>query len=258
MRQVTGTIAFRERLLLRPGTKVEVSLLDVSRADAASEPIVRAVIDELSPPPIPFVLNIDGARIDEHRSYSVRATIRRGSRLLFTTDTRYPVLTRGAGNTVELLLTRVGGPATRPDASLTNIYWKLVSIAGERYRHESANREPHLKLHTEGGAFTGFAGCNTYTGRFELGEGMLRFDRLAVTRRACLEGMEVEARFMGALRMINRYEIRGDTMQLFHDDQMLLGFEQLLFQLVDALHQQFGIGVVRIRIVGNQLDVFFK
>ena len=40
---------------------------------------------------------------------AVRATIRADGKLLFTTDTVYPVLTRGAGHEVELMLRRVPG-----------------------------------------------------------------------------------------------------------------------------------------------------
>jgi putative lipoprotein len=39
----------------------------------------------------------------------VRARIIEGERLLFTTDTAYPVLTSGNGSEVELLLIRVRG-----------------------------------------------------------------------------------------------------------------------------------------------------
>ena len=49
------------------------------------------------------------------------------------------------------------------------------------------------------------------------------------TQRACLAGVEVEARFVAALQMVARHETRGDTMQLFRDDEMLLGFEAVHF-----------------------------
>lgn len=231
MQQVTGTLSYRERLLLRPGAVAEVSLLDVSRADAPARTIARQLIDDPSAPPIPFVLKYDPAEIDQRMSYAVRAVIRQEDRLLFTTDTMYPVITRGAGNTVDLLLKRVGGPGpeTKPDASLTNTYWKLVSVGGEMYRHVGANREPHLKLLERDNAVTGFGGCNGYSGRIELADGMLRFSDLAVTQRACLEGMEIESRFLAALREANRYAIRGDTLRLLRDDEDVLGFEAVYF-----------------------------
>jgi len=52
---VAGTLMCRERIILRPGTVVEVSLLDTSRADAPATEIARQVIENPEPPPIPFV-----------------------------------------------------------------------------------------------------------------------------------------------------------------------------------------------------------
>jgi len=102
--QVTGTLSYRERILLRPGTVAEVWLLDVSKMDVAAVELAHQVIENPGAPPIPFALGYDEADIDERLSYSVRATIKNGNRLLFTTDTHYPVLTRGAGDTVEIEL----------------------------------------------------------------------------------------------------------------------------------------------------------
>lgn len=229
MQQVTGTVSFPTHAALPAGTVAEVSLLDVSRAGAPATTIAQQAIEDPSTFPVAFVLEYDPAQIDERMSYAVRAVVHHEGRLLYTTDTHYPVLTRGAGNTTDLVLKRVGDPDTRPDASLTNTYWKLVSIASEAYRHEGANREPHLKLRAEGNAVTGFGGCNSYTGRFDANGGMLRFPELAPTQRACLHGMEVEARFMAALREANRFEIRGDTLRVFRDNEILLGFEAVYF-----------------------------
>jgi putative lipoprotein len=229
--QVTGTLLYRERLILRPGAVAEVSLLDVSRADAPARTIAQQVIRDPSAPPIPFVLEYNPADTDQRMSYAVRAVIRQHDQLLFTTDTVYPVITRGAGHTVDLLLKRVGGPTTRPDASLTETYWKLVSVAGQAYRHAGANREPHLMLRTDGNAVTGFGGCNTFTGRFEqdASVGRLRFDQLAATQRACLDGMDIEARFLAMLQEANRYVIQGDALHLLRNDEVLLRFEAVYF-----------------------------
>jgi putative lipoprotein len=230
-RQVTGTLLYRERLILPPGAVAEVSLLDVSRADAPARAIAQQVIRDPSPPPIPFVLEYDLADIDQRMSYAVRASIRQHDQLLFTTDTVYPVITRGADHTVDLLLKRVGEPTTRPDASLTETYWKLVSMAGQPYRHVGANREPHLKLRTDGNSVTGFGGCNTFSGRFEpdASVGRLRFGQPVATQRACLDGMDNEARFLKMLQEANRYVIRGDALRLLRDNEVLLGFEAVYF-----------------------------
>jgi len=60
--QVTGTLKFRERIILRPGTVVEVSLPETSRVDAPATEFVRQVIENPEPPPIPFVLEYTSGR----------------------------------------------------------------------------------------------------------------------------------------------------------------------------------------------------
>ena len=105
--RVTGTLTYRERMALPPGAVAEVWLLDTSLADVPSVEIAHQRIEEPGNPPIPFVLEYDTQQIREGMQYSVRATIRHDDRLLFTSDTHYPVLTRGAGNTADLILIRV-------------------------------------------------------------------------------------------------------------------------------------------------------
>ena len=109
MEEVTGTLVYRERMALPPGAFAEVWLLDTSLADVAAVEIAYQRIDDPGSPPIPFALDYDPAKIREGMQYSVRATIRHADRLLFTSDTHYPVLTRGAGNTAEIMLVLVQG-----------------------------------------------------------------------------------------------------------------------------------------------------
>jgi len=108
---VSGSVTYRERMALSPEAVLEVHLQDISRADAAATEISSLVIPNPGQVPIPFELEYDPAAIDERMTYSVRASITDRGRLVFTTDTAIPVLTRGAGNTVELVLVRVGGNA---------------------------------------------------------------------------------------------------------------------------------------------------
>ena len=64
-------------------------------------------IDPARNPPYMFEIECDPDRIDERHSYSARAKIVNGGKLLFATDTNCPVLTRGAGDSVEILLKNV-------------------------------------------------------------------------------------------------------------------------------------------------------
>jgi putative lipoprotein len=105
--QVAGTLMYRERIALPPGAVAEVWLLDTSLADAPAIEIAYQKIQDPGSPPIPFALEYDPQQIREGMQYTVRATIKHADRLLFTSDTHYPVLTRGAGNTADVMLIMV-------------------------------------------------------------------------------------------------------------------------------------------------------
>jgi putative lipoprotein len=111
--QVTGSVAYRERIALPADAVVDVQLLDTSIADVAAQVIAEAMISaEGRQVPISFSLQYDPAKIDPSHRYSVRATIRSGDgMLMFSTTQAYPVLTHGAPSKVNLLLHTVGhGP----------------------------------------------------------------------------------------------------------------------------------------------------
>jgi putative lipoprotein len=103
---VTGSATYRERIALPADAELIVQLLDVSLADAPSTVIAEQRIAPVSVP-APFTLSYDPATIDPRHIYAVSARIERGGRLLFVTDSRHPVLTRGGGNTVEIVMKRV-------------------------------------------------------------------------------------------------------------------------------------------------------
>jgi putative lipoprotein len=85
-------------------------LLDTSLADAPAVEIAYQRIEDPGTPPIPFTLDYDPREINERMQYGVRATIRHTGQLLFTSDTHYPVLTRGAGNKAEVMLIMINDP----------------------------------------------------------------------------------------------------------------------------------------------------
>ena len=227
--QVTGTLMYRERIALRPGSVAEVWLLDTSLADAPAVEIAYQKIDDPGNPPIPFVLDYDPAEIREGMQYGVRATIKHRDQLLFTSDTHYPVLTRGAGNSAEVLLVMVDRTPGKPGASLTGTYWKLTSIGTDAYNHEGEQPEPHLKFDAESGIVSGQTGCNSFSGGYKtsstMSGAMLELGNLAVTMRACVSGMETERAYLDGLGAVNRYEISGNTLTLYADDERLLAFE---------------------------------
>lgn len=109
-RVISGTVTYRERMSMPPDAVIDVSVQDVSLQDVKSVLIERVVINaDGRQVPIAFELQVDPADVDERMTYALRATISTADgQLLWTTDTMYPVLTRGAsdgGN--ELILRKI-------------------------------------------------------------------------------------------------------------------------------------------------------
>jgi putative lipoprotein len=106
--QVTGTVTYRERIALPLTAVVKVQLIDVSRADAPAVVLGEQLIETAGKQvPFSFVIAYDPAGIDERMSYAVQARIEAGGRLLFISDQRYAVITRGAPKHVDLVLKAV-------------------------------------------------------------------------------------------------------------------------------------------------------
>ena len=106
--QVTGTVSYRERIMLPPGHVLTVRVEDVSLADAPARVMVEAQEPIAGAPPYRVVLAFSGAEVDPRHTYAVRADIRDPSgALVFVTDTRHAVLTQGAPSSADIVLKAV-------------------------------------------------------------------------------------------------------------------------------------------------------
>lgn len=109
MRAVKGTLFYRERIALVPNAEVQITLEDVSLADAPSKIMAKQVFtSDGDQVPLDFELSYDKNQIQPNHRYSVRAQIRIDGKLRFTTDTAYPVITdKAETENVQLLLKAV-------------------------------------------------------------------------------------------------------------------------------------------------------
>jgi uncharacterized lipoprotein YbaY/heat shock protein HslJ len=105
--RVSGSLSYRERLALTSEAVAEVSLRDVTLADAPAPLISQQMIEDPGQVPIRFELSVPADQIDPRRAYAVQARITDRGRLLFISDTHTPVLTRGSGNEVRMTLVAV-------------------------------------------------------------------------------------------------------------------------------------------------------
>ena len=98
------------------GAVFEATLEDVSRADAPASVIASTRLASPGNPPLKFSIAYDPARIVATNRYVVRAQITHDGKLLFTSDTAAPVITRGSPMSVSIVLTKSSG-VRRGDAT---------------------------------------------------------------------------------------------------------------------------------------------
>jgi putative lipoprotein len=225
---VSGTITYRERMALTPDAEVEIKLLDVSLADITATEIASITITDPGQVPVDFLLSYDPETIQPQHTYSIRAEISDRGRRMFTTDTSYPVLTRDNGNHVDMVLIAMqSNPVKRPNASLTETYWRVISIYEEPYQPNENEREAHLKLRINNNVVEGSTGCNNFGGTYTLSDKTITLGPLAMTMMACIDQMETEQKYTQALGEMDSYKITGDTLLIYHDGTVILRFEAI-------------------------------
>ena len=203
---IEGSATYRERIAVPPDATLFVELQDVSLADAPAVTLA-AQRYALAGVPAQFELTYDDALIRDGHRYSVRASISQGQRLLFTTDTSYPVLTNGADDAVDLILVQV-----QSEPSLDNTGWIVGTLNGAPVE---AERRPEL-IFAQNGAFSGSGGCNRFTGQAEISGNQIDFPgNMAATLMACPPPLdEVEREFLKALQTITSFARQGDALAL--------------------------------------------
>lgn len=93
--------------------------------------------------------------------------------------------------------------------------WTLTELGGRPAPTGAGGQHPNLRFDTDSSHVSGFAGCNRIAGSFTVDGQKLHFAPLAMTKMACIEGMELEQRFADTLARTNRYELTASGMTFF-------------------------------------------
>ena len=226
---VSGTASYRERIAMPKNAVFEAILADVGQADGDAERIGSAVMDNPGNPPYHFSITYDPRRIVESHTYSVRATIKIGEQLAFTSDISYPVITHGNGKEVNILLKSVAGRAAAVasgesggDARLENTTWNLRRLGDKQQKASEGERIPYIFLDPNGNRLSGSGGCNRLSGTYQLDQQTIRFGPTALTMMACPKGMDREKDFMEALGRTRSWKIRGEELELYDQEGKFL------------------------------------
>lgn len=108
-----------------------------------------------------------------------------------------------------------------PGATLENSKWRLTLFgAPDAETPVVAGSTVTLEFGADGKA-GGSAGCNTYGGSYEVQGDQLIFGEIASTLMACADQavMEQEMAYLAALQSAGRFEVNGDMLRLWYDDE---------------------------------------
>lgn len=208
---ITGSITYRQRIALVPGSVATITLEDVSQADAASTTIAEQTIQiDDQQVPIPFRLTVDGDALDERNSYSVRATITRpDGALAWTTDTASLIdPTEQEIDLGELVMVQV---STDTAVSPLQGTWTIVDVDGEPTLPDV---EATL-VFGDDGRLSGNASCNDYSTSFQVDASTLTLGPIAITQKACVPDRgDQEAAVLTVLNDLAEFEIVDANTQL--------------------------------------------
>ncbi len=106
-------------------------------------------------------------------------------------------------------------PAIDEGNELVGKRWKLIELYGNQIIPDENKPEPHFVFNAEGNRISGNAGCNNFTGSYQVtGVDRIRFSQVATTRKMCINSMDTEEKFLQVLNRADSYIIKNDTLIL--------------------------------------------
>ncbi len=199
---LSGTVFFRERIMLPDTAKVSVQLLDTSLADAPAKVLGETVASGKSPPYAYAIAYDPDAIVSGHR-YSVSARITEGDKLLFISTTHNSVFGSGPDAT-EILVERVADAISAASDGWPEGRWLAEDINGGGVID---NLQTVLEFAPDG-QVGGMAGCNRFGGKASIDGSALSFGDLFSTEMACAPAiMDQEGKFLDALGRVASYRL---------------------------------------------------
>lgn len=210
-----------------PGALLTISLQDVSLMDVPSVTLSERTYTISGQPPYRFELPYDTETIKDRRRYSLRVTIIANKQLIYTST---EFINPFGESPLSIYLSAVGRQSMgeKPDASVTNTYWRAIDLYDVPVDPGSDGKEIHFKL--LGDRATGFAGCNNFSGGYTLSGNQVAIGPLAATRMMCADTMQTESQFFRAMDSTTRFLVYGDILTLFADEMAVARFEAVYLQ----------------------------
>ena len=99
--------------------------------------------------------------------------------------------------------------------SIVDVRWRLTELMGKKISDSTGKKqEVYIILSSNDKSAHGFAGCNNFSGSFEMNPGnRILFSKMISTLKECPD-MEMESQLLKILQTVDNYTVNGNMMQL--------------------------------------------
>jgi heat shock protein HslJ len=130
-----------------------------------------------------------------------------------------------SADSVEATAGAAESSAANATPALLGTTWRLTELGGKPAPLGQDGKAATLELTAEDRRATGFAGCNRMTGPYELHGDSLRLGPFALTRMACMKGMDLEKQYVETLQHTRAYRQTAAKLELLDSSGTLAGLE---------------------------------
>ena len=113
--------------------------------------------------------------------------------------------------------------AKQQSSSLFNTKWALKKIHNPTGT-EDVTGKAFIKFDEEKKSAGGNGSCNSFGSSLSIEGNTVQFKNIFSTKMYCEEVQQTENSFLNKLNEVNRFEIKGNVLSLYHDKKLLLEF----------------------------------
>lgn len=117
-------------------------------------------------------------------------------------------------------------PVPSDSPSPYGIEWQLIELNGQPAPGGAGGKPGTLTLVPDGGKASGFAGCNRFSGTFTTSADQIQFGPLMMTKMACSEGMDLEARYPAVLGGSDGFRVTATGLELLSGQEVIARFRR--------------------------------
>ncbi|WP_392339349.1 YbaY family lipoprotein [Moritella marina] len=221
---LTANVFYLQRIALPPGAQVSLILEDVSKMDVAAEVIAKQTITAASAPPYAINLSYNETLIKPQHRYALRAQITLDGQLLFTNTEQVDAFANAGAKPTEILVSQVRHEAKSDgQVSLIDTHWQLSMLGTQAITADITQQHPHLVFTQDDNKVVGFAGCNRFSGRYDVLTNNVSLTELATTKKMCFQQMNLETQFLTALSATDNYKVIDKILTLYSNTGVALG-----------------------------------